>query len=141
MPKRTDPTKPSKGLGKKKTPTKSVSMSKMQKIKEDGKKAHLRSSRTRKSYSGYIARGQEWMASHFSDSATPPAGLEGIPEVELDEGIYNEPEFRVALDGRPTKYSDKALALWIAYKCFFENLGIGTCDGAYSAFKRYWEEL
>ena len=81
------------------------------------------------------------MASHFADPVNGTMEF-GCSSTEPDEdGIYNEPDFKCALDGVPTRYSDKALALWISYKCFYENLGLSTCDGVYSAFKRHWEEL
>ena len=65
----------------------------------------------------------------------------GSTEPDTDDGIYNEPDFKKALAGTPTQYSDKALALLISYKCFYENHGLSTCNRIYSAFKRFWAEL
>ena len=58
-----------------------------------------------------------------------------------DDLFYDKPEFKSALDGLPNEYSGKALALYISYKCFYQNLTQSTADGIYSAFKRYWEEM
>lgn len=137
MPKKDDPSKPLTVLGKRKSKKLTeVSMAKVQKIKEGGKQTHLRASGTRKNYVGYIQRGRDWMASHFLDpTLSATGGPAGLDQTSDDDEIYNDPDFKQALEGRPTQYSDKALALWISYKCFYENLGISTCDGAYSAYK------
>jgi len=116
-------------------------MSKVQRIKESGKQNHLRAAETRKNYHGHVRRGQEWMASHFAEPVQDTTMYPGCSDsADREDGIYNEPDFKTALDGTPTQYSDKALALLISYKCFYENLGMSTCHGVYSAFKRYWEE-
>ena len=81
------------------------------------------------------------MASHFAEPVQDTTMYLGCSDsADREDGIYNEPDFKTALDGTPTQYSDKALALLISYKCFYENLGMSTCHGVYSAFKRYWEE-
>jgi hypothetical protein len=96
-------------------------MSKVQEIKENRKHKHLRAAETRKNYGGHIRRGREWMASHFAepDEAEATDSSPGLEDgKDDDESIYSDPEFRQALDGRPNQYLDKALALFISYKCF-----------------------
>jgi len=43
---------------------------------------------------------------------------------------------RVKFDPIPNHCSDKALALFISWKCFHQNCGKSTSDGIYSAFKK-----
>jgi len=57
----------------------------------------------------------------------------------LDE-IYEDPEFWHAFDPIPNHCSDKALALFISWKCFHQNCGKSMSDGIYLAFKKYWDE-
>ncbi|KAG2029737.1 hypothetical protein BDR03DRAFT_987558 [Suillus americanus] len=83
------------------------------KIKERAKQQHKHASSTRKNYNSYIDRGQKWL---------------------------KDPTFRDALKQIPNQHSDKALALFISYKCFHENNGQSTCDGIHAVFKKYWEE-
>jgi hypothetical protein len=146
MAKKKGSTKQPRVSGKKTRARQEVSMSNVHKIKENSKQKHLRAAQTRQNYTGHVRRGREWMTSHFAeavedtfDDTTKSRFSSG--QADAEDSIYNEPDFKQALDGTPTKYSDKALALLISYKCFYENLGLSTCDGIYSAFKRYWEEL
>jgi hypothetical protein len=83
------------------------------------------------------------MASHFAEPFQDRSyGMEFASSFKPDEDpTYDEPNFKQALDGTPTSYSDKALALLIFYKCFYESNGISTCDGIYSAFKQFWAEV
>jgi hypothetical protein len=149
MAKKTSLLKQPQTTGKKAKTSQKVSMAHVHKIKENGKQKHLRAAETRKNYGGHLRRGRDWMAKHFAEpdqdtsEDTMRSGFTGAePELpNTEDGIYNEPDFKHALDGAPTQYSDRALALLISYKCFYENLGLSTCDGIYSAFKRYWEEL
>ena len=137
--------------------SKTISLSAVKEIQDSGKKAHLRAATTRKNYSAHIKRGQEWIRSHCT-TAEPmgvigmdaeasfgmphPEGLSSGENVRVDNDLfYDTPEFKKALDGAPNEYSSKALALYISYKCFYQNLTQSTADGIYSAFKRYWEEM
>ncbi|KAG1840392.1 hypothetical protein F4604DRAFT_1598900 [Suillus subluteus] len=103
------------------------------KIKERAKQQHKHTNSTRKNYGSYIDRGQKWLKVHASTT--------GCQDEESHSGnAYEDPTFRDALDKIPNQHSDKALALFISYKCFHENNGQSTCDGIHAAFKKYWEE-
>ena len=57
------------------------------------------------------------------------------------DDMYQDPDFKNAFNERPNKYSHQALALFISYKCFHQNLKKGTGTGIHAAFKKYWEQL
>ncbi|KAF8521981.1 hypothetical protein BU17DRAFT_45386 [Hysterangium stoloniferum] len=44
-----------------------------------------------------------------------------------------------AFDIKPNRASPWALASFISWKCFKNNLGKSTADGAHAAFKKYWD--
>ncbi|KAG1885796.1 hypothetical protein F4604DRAFT_1573111 [Suillus subluteus] len=103
------------------------------KIKERAKQQHKHANSTRKNYGSYIDHGQKWLKVHASTT--------GCQDEESHSGdAYEDLTFRDALDKIPNQHSDKALALFISYKCFHENNGQSTCDGIHAAFKKYWEE-
>jgi hypothetical protein len=120
------------------------------KIKEAAKLAHKHAKKTRNNYNGYVARGIKWLEGHFAPDSTEGPGMEpkggsikGSPSQLKGAGsdeMYEDPEFRRAFDPIPNHCSDKALALFISWKCFHQNCGKSTSDGIYSAFKKYWEE-
>lgn len=129
-------------------PNEGTSLPYLHEIKEAGKLAHKHAKKTRSNYNGYIARGIKWLEGHFaSDSIEGPGTMtmEGRSEGSQLGGAasdepYEDPEFRRAFDPIPNHCSDKALALFISWKCFHQNCGKSTSDGIYSAFKKYWEE-
>jgi hypothetical protein len=121
-----------------------LSLPALQQLQDSGKKANLNSGQTRRSYAGYVKRGREWLASHFSRGDTSsgiPKGVNKDDLPSLHDDMYQDPEFRVAFNERPNKYSHHALALFISYKCFHQNLKSGTGTGIHAAFKNYWEQL
>ncbi|KAG0703100.1 hypothetical protein DFH29DRAFT_998728 [Suillus ampliporus] len=104
------------------------------KIKERAKQQHKHASSMWKNYSSYVDRGQKWLKVHASATSCED-------EETHDGDAYEDPTFRDALEEIPNQHSDKALALFISYKCFHENNGQSTCDGIHAAFKKYWEEV
>lgn len=118
----------------KKSSSKGASNTTLQTIRSlqtQGKEDHGKAAATSKKYNEYTQRGRIWLKDH---SRSVPLAEEDSEE----ESIYDDPEFRNAFNDKPNKYSDKALALYISFKIFHENLGQGTCDGIYSAFKLLW---
>lgn len=115
----------------------------LQRLQDSGKKANLNSGGTRRNYEGYMKRGRDWLAGHFSENS--PSGLpQGVDKADLpslQDDIYEDPEFKNAFNERPNKYSHQALALFISYKCFHQNLKKGTGTSIHAAFKKYWEQL
>lgn len=116
------------------------------KIKEAGKLAHKHAKKTRNSYNGYVARGIKWLEGHFAPDLTEAPGTVTMESRgagglgSTSDEPYEDPEFKHAFNHIPNRCSDKALALFISWKCFHQNCGKSTSDGIYSAFKKYWEE-
>jgi hypothetical protein len=133
-----------KTKGKKGTLASNPSLPVLQQLQDSGKKANLNSGGTRKNYAGYVKRGREWLASHFSDSDNNSSIPCGVDEADLpppQDDMYQDPDFKNAFNERPNKYSHQALALFISFKCFHQNLKKGTGTGIHAAFKKYWEQL
>ena len=110
--------KPEKALANEGT-----SLSYLHKIKEVAKLAHKHAKKTRNNYNGYVAQGIKWLEGHFApDNLTEGPGTEGgsIKGAASDE-LYEDPEFRHAFDPIPNHCSDKALTLFISWKCFRQN--------------------
>lgn len=144
MPKKSGSSKSSQGIVKKSAAAKAhVPISKIQEINAARKAKHGRATRTTQSYTGHLKR----VAGHFGQPThgnitnwpVPEAGTSGDRDTISDD--YSKPEFKQAFDGQPMEFSDKALALYLSYECFYCDLSMSTCNGIYSAFKRYWKEL
>jgi hypothetical protein len=120
-----------------------LSLPALQQLQDSGKRANLNSSQTRQNYGGHVRRGREWLASHFSgeSNAQIPKGLDKDKLSPVADDMYQDPEFREAFNERPNRYTNQALALFISYKCFHQNLKFGTGTGIHAAFKKYWEQL
>jgi hypothetical protein len=121
----------------------SPSLPMLEHLQNSGKKANLNSRGTRRSYDGYVKRGRQWLAGHFSENKNSgiPKGVDKDDLPPLQNDIYEDPEFKNAFNERPNKYSHQALALFISYKCFHQNLKKGTGTSIHAAFKKYWEQL
>ena len=119
------------------------SLAALQQLQESGKKANLNSRQTRRNYAGYVKRGRDWLAGHFSgeDSSSVPKGVDKQELSPLLDDVYQDPDFKNAFNERPNRYTHQALALFISYKCFHQNLKAGTGTGIHAAFKKYWEQL
>jgi len=124
-------------------PTSNPSLPALQQLQDSGKKANLNSGQTRRNYSGYVKRGREWLAGHFSGESNSgiPRGLDEEELPSLHDDMYQDPEFRDAFNGRPNRYTHQALALFISYKCFHQNLKAGTGTGIHAAFKKLYEHM
>ena len=121
----------------------------LHKIKEAAKLAHKHAKKTWNNFNGYVAWGIKWLEGHSApNDLTAGPGIESgsIKEfpsqfkgVASDE-MYENPEFRHAFNSILNHCSNKALTLFISWKCFHQNCGKSTLDGIYSAFKKYWEK-
>ncbi|KAG1906357.1 uncharacterized protein F5891DRAFT_1138182 [Suillus fuscotomentosus] len=120
-------------------PTGNTTLPAINKVKERAKQQHKHAKKTRENYNGYVERGQTWLKAHFTTSRGAMASMDS-ETVSISTDAYEDPTFRDALERMPNQHSDKALALLISFKCFHENCGQSTCDGTYSAFKKFWEE-
>ncbi|KAF9245361.1 hypothetical protein BU15DRAFT_41214 [Melanogaster broomeanus] len=114
-------------------------------LKKAGKEAHLKAKRTKSAYEGHIRRGCEWLAGYYltTDTDIDP-DLEDdafpTPKHSSEDDPYTDPAFRDAFCRTPNKCSDKALALFMTYKGFHEDLGQSTVEAIQSAFKDMWEK-
>lgn len=124
-------------------PANSPSLVALEKLQDSGKQANLNSGQTRRKYEGYVRRGREWLAGHFSQdkNSAAPKGLDTDKLPSAADDIYGDPDFEKAFNERPNKCSHQALALFISYKCFHQNLKKGTGQGIHAAFKKYWDQL
>ncbi|KAG1901248.1 uncharacterized protein F5891DRAFT_1144993 [Suillus fuscotomentosus] len=120
-------------------PTGNTTLPAINKVKERAKQQHKHAKKTHENYNGYVERGQTWLKAHFTTSRGAMASMDS-ETVSISTDAYEDPTFRDALERMPNQHSDKALALLISFKCFHENCGQSTCDGTYSAFKKFWEE-
>ena len=118
----------------------SLNLKAISQLKESGKEAHLRVKKTRKCYAGHVKRGQEWLAKHFH--ATMDPNELSAPEVTAtEEDLYEDPIFPAMFDCIPNKTSNKALALFLTYKGFHQNLSQETVEGIHAAFKILWDSV
>lgn len=124
-------------------------------LQDQEKTTHGRAANTSKKYAGYVKTGRQWLDGHFNgfseaNPSQPGANLDtGNPPTEPENGpggahstndtVYDHPEFKNSFSAIPNQFSDKALALFISYKCFHENLGQSTAEGAHAAFKMLWK--
>jgi hypothetical protein len=96
----------------------------MQKAKEAGKKRHQNAANTTEKYAGHVKRGLEWLAGHFEPKESATEEEDTTLTAHVEGGcVYDDPDFKKAFDPKPNAHSDKALALYLSYKCFHQNLG------------------
>jgi hypothetical protein len=111
--------------------------------KEAGKKKHQNASNTTEKYDGHVKCGREWLFGHFKskdlDAQATQAGDVDTSIGGKEESVYDDLAFRQAFESQPNQHSDKALALYLSYKCFHQNLGQSTAEGSHAAFKKLWE--
>jgi hypothetical protein len=119
----------------------SKSLKVVEQLKEAGKEAHLRANNTRKCYKGHVKRGREWLSDYFAGTDRDADEEWTAPDQLAEEDPYSDPIFPHAFDRTPNKCSDKALALFLTYKGFHQNLGKGTFEGIRAAFKDLWDNV
>ncbi|KIK74944.1 hypothetical protein PAXRUDRAFT_19406 [Paxillus rubicundulus Ve08.2h10] len=134
------PESPKKACRKRPPPT-SKSLKVIEQIKEAGKEAHLKAKNTRKCYTGHVKRGCEWLLEHFSANDRDSDTGWSAPDDLAGEDPYGDPAFAHAFNCTPNQCSDKALALFLTYKGFHQNLGKGTIEGIQAAFKDLWDNV
>lgn len=120
-----------------------LSITELDRIKQESKKQHGSSAKTVVNYHGYIARGKQWLEEVLKGSqnqnvfdcprGTPESGVNGKWKWTTDDLVH-------AFDSKPTRASPWALAGFLTFKCFQENRGASTADGVHAAFKKYWDD-
>lgn len=121
----------------------------IEQLKETGKQTHLKAANTRKLYAGHVKRGRQWLSEFLEKENSPKSDtmVDDQPELSWmtpecvtgEDDPYSDPAFARAFDGTPNKFSDKALALFLTYKGFYQNLGRNTVEGIRVAFKDMWD--
>ncbi|TEB23418.1 hypothetical protein FA13DRAFT_1757041 [Coprinellus micaceus] len=115
-------------------------------------KAHHKGKNTIKSYEGHIKRGREFLKKFAAEErAAQKAFTEANGQNNTNEGeeealggeqnISADPNFVFAFDGPPKPCTPTALALFINWKCFEEDLTGGTAYSIYSAFKWHYDTM
>lgn len=61
--------------------------------------------------------------------------------LDEDEISLNDPEFRKAFDGRPSKYTPHAIAMILTWECFHQEKGVGTASGIHAAWIKEYDQL
>jgi hypothetical protein len=105
-----------------------LSLDALIKVSKKATEQHKHSEKTRKDYSSARQRAIKWLSEACSSASD-------------GDILKNRPEYALAFEGEPNGCSGKALELYITQKCFVENRGRSTGEVAYSAMKKYWEEL
>ncbi|KAI6000117.1 hypothetical protein F5J12DRAFT_702197, partial [Pisolithus orientalis] len=106
------------------------------------KQMHLKAERTRTAYAAHVCRGQEWLSS-FAASRMESQPEDASPALTpmVPDNPYSNPEFRTTFESTPNSCSDKALALYMTWKGFHENLGKSTVESIRAAFKDVWANV
>ncbi|KAF8514730.1 hypothetical protein BU17DRAFT_52403, partial [Hysterangium stoloniferum] len=124
------------------TNVKGSSVANTERLKQASKRKHGMASNSSNGYDGYIRHGKEWLkglveGSKLKSTLENPRGcpnsLEGVKWTMAD--------LAHAFDIKPNRASPWALASFISWKCFENNLGKSTADSAHAAFKKYWDNL
>ena len=153
-----------------KKPTKKVSLKQtyasIQKTAMNAKKKHGKAESTTNSYDGHVCRGMEWLAmfaqeeqEHVEERWQAEEGEklsidedddkddEDITEIgqAKEEGeesdVTMDPKFPTAFTGPPVKCTPVAIAMFMAYKCFTEDLGVSTANAIHAAFIRHYDTM
>ena len=155
--------KPSKKSTKKASPKQTYAS--IQKMATNAKKKHGKSESTTNGYDGHVHRGIEWLATFAQEEqerveewwqAEEGEKLSIDEEDEDDDDITKigqakeegeesdimmDPEFLTAFTGPPMKCTSVTIAMFMAYKCFTEDLGISTANAIHAAFIQHYDMM
>lgn len=152
-PKPTKPETKSRAARKKSaTASVDVDVSVLQDLAANGTKEHLHSKKTTGGYDRYLKAAREFVESMFQERDSEMDGPGGFDPLSMlddedvdkdldDEVDLSDPEFRNAFDGPPTKYTPHAIRLFLTWKCFHQEKGIQTAQGAHAAFVAEYDAL
>jgi len=143
----------------------------IQKTAATAKKKHGKAESTTNGYEGHVRRGMEWLASfaqeeqdHVEECWQAENGekLCSDDEDDMDDGemeaeeernddeekkeeegedMTMDPAFLTAFTGHPMKCTPVAIAMFMAYKWFTEDLGVSTAHSIHAAFIRYYDTM
>jgi hypothetical protein len=108
-------------------------------LKEKSKLRHGSSQNTRDAYERNIRQGKEWLHTQCEAEANFEMP-HGCPEMLPTSEEWTLEELSHAFDKVPNRASPAALALFISFRCFEQNMKHGIAEQAHAAFKKYWEE-
>ncbi|GJJ05983.1 hypothetical protein Clacol_000170 [Clathrus columnatus] len=122
--------------------SKSISLAELELIKQDAKKKHGTAANTLQSYQGHVQRAKEWLSAVLThEDGLDPFEYPRGSNVEGIDKKWTHFDLVKAFDTVPSQASPWAVATFIAFKCFEENLGASTADGIHAAFKYYWDNF
>ena len=127
----------------------------------NAKKKHGKAESTTNGYDGHVRRGMEWLATFAQEeqecveerwqaeegeklSVDEDDEEDKEDNMDIGEGdsdVTMDPEFPTAFTGPPVKCTPVAIAMFMAYKCFMEDLGISTANAIHAAFIRYYDTM
>lgn len=157
-----DPNKKERDRNNKKSKAKvalaTISASQLATLSAAQTKQHLLSSNTNTKYDGYLNAARIFLESlceqRDQDKDSGPlnqgftAGGDNDEDEQLREGFlddddinFDDPEFRKALDGPPSKYTPEAIRMFLTWKCFHEDNGMQTAWGIHSAWIKEYDSL
>ena len=151
--------KPSKKSTKKVSPKQTYAS--IQKTATNAKKKHGKAESTTNGYDGHVRRGMEWLATFaqeeqerveeqwqaeegekLSVDEDDEEDKEDITDIgEGGSDVTMDPEFPTAFTGPPVECTPVAIAMFMAYKCFTEDLGISTANAIHAAFIRHYDMM
>lgn len=137
---------------KKKSISATSSVAHLQKITAESKRKFLRAKKTTDSYEGYTKRFKEWWEEMLakdvdaeemwrSRSNEGVVGEDEEKEIDHEDNMMKDPDFRDALKGRPTKHTPQVISMYIAFKCLEEDKGQSTAEGIHAALKAEYENM
>ena len=127
----------------------------------NAKKKHGKAESTTNGYDGHVHRGMEWLATFAQeeqecveewwqaeegeklsvDEDNEEAKEDNMDIGEGDSDVTMDLEFPTAFTGPPVKCMPVAIAMFMAYKCFTEDLSISTANAIHAAFIRYYDMM
>jgi hypothetical protein len=109
------------------------------KLKNESKSRHGSSQNTRDAYDRSIRQAKEWLQTQCEAEANfeTPRGCPKMPSASEE---WTLDELSHVFDKVPNRASPAALALFITFRCFEQNVKHGVAEQAHAAFKKYWEE-
>ena len=110
-----------------------VSAAALKEASAQNRQSYCKSDRTRKAYTGHVARGKEFLARLVAERRAKDEGV-------AVDGI-NTDLLEKAFDNPPNNYSVEALEMFLSWKCFTDGKGHSTAEAIQAAFADYWDNL
>lgn len=128
------------------------SLAKLQVLGKQKTSEYLHAHNTNVKYQQQAANAQKWLAGFFAQEeeaekggsltsgAVQPGHGESSSESE-SLPLFRDPEFRTALTGPPVKCTPTAVAMYLVYKCFEQDLKNATAVQIHAALIRQYDQM